>query len=227
MSYKNLMEDIVGNVVEEVLKNDKDLNPDEFSKDDITAYVLNRIPPRYVTSERGMLHGKLNTRYATQERTDILFGIYEAIEVIKSRRSNTVSGTITGTFDSEMRQFAHIVGEVLEETTMVMIPDVEVSLLFKDRVAEMIDEGWRNPYQTHRATRGYYHFWPRYADEDMAGKKKVPFSLVFRHPKFEEKKVNIEIDLFDEQNMARSHIVPIVLLNAKEGVDLDFLYTEG
>lgn len=145
MSYQNLMEDIVANVVEEVLRNDKDLNPEEFRRNDIIAYVLNRIAPRYVTSERGILHGKLEAKYAVQERTDILFCVYEAIEVIKSRRSTEVSGAISTGFDGDTCRFAHIVGEVLEETTMVLIPDVEVSLLYNDRVAEMVDSSWKNP----------------------------------------------------------------------------------
>lgn len=226
MSYQNLMEDIVGNVVDEVLKNDKDLKPEEYRKDDIVAYVLNRIAPRYVTSERGILHGKLNAKYATQERTDILFCIYEAIEVIKSRRS-TMAGDVVGSKSCEdAGRLAHIVGEVLEETTMVIVPDVEISLLYGERVAEMIDEGWKNPYKTTRATKGYYHFWPVYhGAEKMAGKK-IPFTLVFRHPKFKEKRVDIEIDLLTEPNIAKSHIVPIVLLSANDGVDLDFLYTD-
>jgi len=226
MSYQNLMEDIVGNVVDEVLKNDKDLNPEEYRKDDIVAYVLNRINPRYITSERGILHGKLEARYATQERTDILFSIYEAIEVIKSRRATGAGDSTGGKVCEDAGRLAHIVGEVLEETTMVMIPDVEISLLYNDRVAEMIDEGWKNPYKTNRATRGYYHFWPVYHGEDMMKGKKIPFTLVFRHPKFKEKRMDIEIDLLVEPDMAKSHVVPIVLLSANEGVDLDFLYTD-
>jgi len=223
MSIQNLMEDIVANVVEEVMKKDKDLEKIKVNRDDIVAYVLNRMPPKYITSERGILHGKLQSHYETQQKTDMLFSVYEAIDVIKKRRSTELHSAESTTAAEEYR-LSHIVGEVLEETTLSMIPNVEVTLLFKGKPAKMIDDNWKNPYTTNKATKGYYHFWPIYSKSDMGKSAHVPFALLFSHPKFEDKKVDIEIETISKPNMAKTHTNAIVLLQAKAGVDLDFLY---
>jgi len=57
MPAKNLMQDIVVNILDEVLKKEGARRVSEHQKDEIIAYVLNRVPPRYVTSERGLLYG--------------------------------------------------------------------------------------------------------------------------------------------------------------------------
>ncbi|PKL36061.1 MAG: hypothetical protein CVV44_17730 [Spirochaetae bacterium HGW-Spirochaetae-1] len=223
MSIQNLMEDIVANVVEEVMKKDKDLEKIKVNRDDIVAYVLNRIPPKYITSERGILHGKIQAHYETQQKTDMLFSVYEAIDVIKKRRSTELHSA-ESTAAAEEYRLSHIVGEVLEETTLSMIPNVEVTLLFKGKPAKMIDDNWKNPYTTNKATKGYYHFWPIFSKGDMGKSAHVPFTLEFSHPKFEDKKVDIEIETISKPNMAKTHTTAIVLLQAKVGVDLDFLY---
>ncbi len=225
MSFQNLMEDIVKNVVDEVLRNDKDMANVRVNRDDIIAYVLNRIPARYVTSERGILHGQLNAHYRTQEKTDILMCVYEGIDVIKGRReTSAASGRPAGGVKSYPRM-AHILGEVLEETTLSMIPDVKVTLLLDGKPASMLEGTWKNPYLTNRATRSYYHFWPEYNEKLMKGKSQISFVLDFTHPKFQTKQVDVSVQVLRDAEAPGSFVLPIVLLEAKEGVNLDFLYT--
>ncbi len=114
------MEDIVTSVVREVLKKDKDLPKAEIYEQDIIAYVLNRVPARYITSERGIIHGKLESRFKFQQRTDILFLIQEAIQNIQSRRASSPSSVEE--LAGRERMLPHIMGEVLEETTFSIIP---------------------------------------------------------------------------------------------------------
>lgn len=217
MAVRNLMEDIVSSIIKEVKKKDKEsVKKSEF--DDILAYVLNRTCQRYVTGERGVLHGKINARYAMQERPDILFLIYEAIDVISKRRSSNimVKGEKGAVSDVRCR---HILGQVLEESTFSIIPDVKVKLLFDGKGVEMADKSFSNPYITNGATKGYYHFWARY-NSHMENNK---FKLDFKHPKFEKKTLDIDIDSFNGFDISRSFIVPVVLLKLKEGSDLDFI----
>ena len=220
MSFQNLMEDIVASVVDEVLKNDKELKSTTLNREDIIAYVLNRIPPRYVTSERGILHGLLNSKYKAQERTDILICVHEAIEVVKNRREGEAPEE-----GESSDYFIHIVGEVLEESTFTMIPDVEVTLLHMGKPAAMSEGGWKNPTNTHRATKGYYHFSPSLSEKELQGGK-LSFSLLFRHPKLQERTIDLDVEFLPEPGKGQSHIVPIVLLQVKEGIDTDFLYQE-
>ena len=79
MSIKNFMEDIVSNIVNEILLNeDKEIYNNLRHKQDIITYVLNRVPPKYYTSERGLLHGKLESQFTFQQR---LFGHLDSADV--------------------------------------------------------------------------------------------------------------------------------------------------
>lgn len=222
MPVKNLMEDIVINIVEDVLSGNRDLQKENVQKEDIIAYILNRIPPKYITSERGILHGKLEARYVIQQKTDILLLLYEAINVINRRRATEI---VEESADSPLQifRFAHIFGEVLEESTLSVIPDVVVTLLFNGKPARMVDADWKNPYRTNRATMGFYHFWPDYIESEMGKGPIIKFTLNVQHVKFEETNIPVEMKLLDRADMGKSHVMPLALLRAKKGVDLDFL----
>jgi competence protein ComFB len=222
VGVKNIKEDIIYNIVNEVLKSDKDIKNLKLHKDDVVAYILNRIPPKYITSERGVLHGKLEARYIIQQKTDILLLLYEAIEVFSKRRP-TEKGDEDDDVNIEKCRFPHIFGEILEETTFTIVTDVEVSLLYDGKPSKMINQGWKNPYITNKATMGFYHFWPIYEDE-MGDPKKVSFQLDFKHPKFKEKKLDINVHLLKRADIGKSHVVPIILMKLQEGVASDFLY---
>lgn len=223
MAIKNLMEDIVTNTVRELLKKESDVSRNKQNEDDIIAYVLNRVPPRYFTSERGVIHGKIESRFKFQERTDVLFLTHEAIEVIKKRRASA-SPAEYEEIGREGRMLPHVMGEVLEETTFSVIPGVEVLLLYKNKPAEMIDKSWKNPLTTNRAINGYYHFWPKYLPDDMAGAGDIPFRIEFDCPNFKKKHVDFTVRAVDNINLYESKIIPISLLQVKEGVDISFLY---
>lgn len=222
MAVKNLMEDIVTSVVREVLKKDKDIPKGDIYEQDIIAYVLNRVPACYITSERGIIHGKLESRFKFQQRTDILFLIQEAIQTIHSRRSSSPSSV--DELGGKTRMLPHIMGEVLEETTFSVIPGVEVTLLYRDRPAAMIDDSWTNPYFTNKATKGYFHFWPEFVEKQMDEKKDNPFSLGFSHPKFSPRKVDLTLRVLESTNLYESRIIPITLMRIRDGVDISFLY---
>ncbi len=221
MPVKNLMEDIVANTLNEVLSNNKELSQSIKNREDIIAYVLNRVPPKYFTSERGMLHGKLEEMYKTQQSIDVLLLVHEAVDIVLDRRkSSAFSGD--DKIGRERSLLPHIIGTVLEESTFSIIPEVEVTLLYKKKPAAMTDESWTNPYKTNRSTRGFYHFWPAYS-EAMGSDKKIPFTLKFKHPKFNEKTQEIEVEIATGDN-GKSHVIPIILMEIKEGENVDFLY---
>lgn len=224
MPVKNIMEDLVSSTIDEIIKEEKYFAGIDEYKQDISAYVLNRIPPRYITSERGILHGKLESRFLFQQKTDIILLIHEALEVIKNRRDTPTSVELSNTIDKRDVFFPHIIGEVLEETTFSIIPDVEVTLLYKNVPAKMVDSSWENPYKTGRGTLGYYHFWPDPEATRTAQGDEAVFSIRFRHPKFEEKEFDVAIKTTPAFNIADSRPVQIALLHMKEGNDISFLY---
>jgi len=224
MAIINLMEDIVAAIVNEVLlKEDKDMLDNKTYKEDIITYVLNRVPSKYYTSERGILHGKLKSQFIFQQRVDTLLLIHEAIKVIKSRRSSEPHSD-NNRIKRKAQFLPHIIGEVLEETTFSMIPDVEALLTFRGKPAKMVDLSWKNPYITNKATKGFYHFWPEFADKGMGKGSDISFQIVFNHPKFKEKKIDLALNVVKSFNFNKSHVIPIVLLPVQEGIDISFLY---
>jgi len=222
MTIRNIMEDIVKSAVSEVMKNEPGLAENKSNRDDITAFVLNRISPRYITSERGILHGEIDVRHATQQRMDILFLVYEAIAQIKNRRATEVPQKSRE--KKEQHVLPHIIGQVLEESTMSVIPDVEICLLFEGKPAVMADSDWKNPYRSHSSIMGYYHFWPEFIPGRMKEGGKVRFELLFSREKFEELRIGIAIESIRGSSKRDSFRVPITLLKIKDGETLDFLY---
>jgi len=223
MSIRNIMEDLVYSAVDEVLHDEKQLPSPHDYKLDIAAYVLNRVPPKYVTSERGILHGKLDARFMFQQRTDIFLLIHEALNVIKSRR-NEPSTRMEELIKGKNHFFPHVIGEVVEETTFSIVPNVEVLMLFNGKPAPMMDEAWSNPYRTNHGTMGYYHFWPEILENDMDISQDINFTIIFNHPKFKSHEISVAVPVIRDFSIANSKVVPIVLLQLKDGVDISFLY---
>ncbi|HPB81614.1 MAG TPA: late competence development ComFB family protein [Spirochaetota bacterium] len=224
MAIRNLMEDVTASVVGEVLSRMKEELPhSDMYWDDVIAYVLNRIPAKYVTSERGILHDRLDALTMVQQKSDILFLAHEAILHIKNRRTSTGNTNYDGIREGKYF-FPHILGEVLEESSFAMIPDVEVTLLFGKEKTSMIDNSWTNPYVTNKATRGYFHFWPDFVEGAMDSTKPVQFSIVFSHPKFKEKRIDLSLSVQETFKLNSSHVIPLTLMNTLDGVDIAFLY---
>lgn len=215
MPVNNLMKDIVINTLDEVLKKEDQEHIPSASRDDIIAYVLNRVPPKYVTSERGFLYCILDAKYKVQDRIDVLFLIYEAIYRILNRR-DPANAAKAMTVPESTAYLPHIVGQVLEETTLSVIPGVEVTLMFGRTPADMVDADWQNPYQTSQATKGHFHFWPRYIGNAMKSSSEIPFKLIFKHPHCLEQTLDLALDVNTRSEFGVSRFIPIVLMKAKD-----------
>ncbi|HPS56823.1 MAG TPA: late competence development ComFB family protein [Spirochaetota bacterium] len=221
MEYFNLMELVVRDTVDEILGRDESLKSIKFQRNDIIAYVLNRIAPKYVTSERGIIHTRIENRIKFQEHSDILFLAYEAIDLFLKRR-----GSETGAahpVDTRTNLLPYLIGEVLEETTLSIIPGLRVSLLHGESDAKLMEDGWKNPYEITKATRGYYHFWPEFDGAVMSGKDMVEFKIVFSHEKVQERTISVSVKPNTHNETGKAVSVPLVLLKLNEGITSDFL----
>lgn len=222
MDYFNLMEVIVSDMVDQVLDKDNSLPGKGFTRSDIIAYTLNRVPARYVTGERGVMHSRIDTRLKFQQHSDLLFLIYEAIEIFSKRRDadtdrdNEEPGWRSGVIP-------HIMGEVLEESTLSIVPGMKISLLYNNASIPMVDTNWENPYTTRDATRGYYHFWPYINGDAGEMPDQVDFTIIFDHPDFEERRVDISVPVNKKRDMGKNFQVPLTLIKLKPGVSPEFL----
>ncbi len=82
---KNYMEDLVEEVLREYLKNRVDICNCNRCILDMKAFILNKVPPHYVVSDRGYLHWKLD-EMRTQFNVDILAVVVEAAEKINNNK---------------------------------------------------------------------------------------------------------------------------------------------
>lgn len=78
---KNYMEEVVDKVLIEVLNDYKDSCHCAMCIDDIKAMALNRLPPQYICTEKGLLYTKAN-ELMTQFKTDIIKEVIMAIEIV-------------------------------------------------------------------------------------------------------------------------------------------------
>jgi hypothetical protein len=217
MSIVNIMEEKIKATVNEVLE----IREDRFLlvkyMEDIIAYVLNRVPSRYITSERGFIHNEIDFSVNTQLLADIRFCVNDAIRTLIMRREPDTHSNIRDVIPGKHYYFPYVVGEVLEESTFSVIPDVEVQLIYNDNPAPMIDPGWHNPYHTCKATKSFYLFWPDFIREEMTTTGENIFKVVFRHKKFYKKEVAFSLRSLENFNINKSRVIPLALLRLQEG----------
>lgn len=83
MAISNIMEEIVNNKILEVLK-DRDCCKCEKCLDDIRALALNKLPSKYVSTDKGELFSRLAALKEHQGRIDLNIAVESAIEFVSS-----------------------------------------------------------------------------------------------------------------------------------------------
>jgi competence protein ComFB len=167
MNVHNIMEEYVESQVKRMydqLVKDKPawlICETEDSCPDVACYVLNRIPPRYIVSGRGIVH---NTDLLdnTQLRADIDALALEGIRLINTVRRPYYKN-IKQPSDVHLPQpsfnFPVFIGTVFDGSTFEPLPEAAITLKYGDLVVDMIDKTWSNPCNTYKSTRGTYSFW--------------------------------------------------------------------
>jgi competence protein ComFB len=87
MSVHNLMEDIVKACMKELMHVDDALaRATEQQRNDVMAIALNRLPPKYVTTEKGEIFSK--TQLRAQVETDVYQELYRAMDRVLHKGSS-------------------------------------------------------------------------------------------------------------------------------------------
>ena len=81
MKVYNHMEDVVKDTLEDLLSKKEDICKCEKCKFDIMAWALNRLPPKYIVSDRGRIFTKLQ-EVEVQFRADVVRELTKAISHI-------------------------------------------------------------------------------------------------------------------------------------------------
>ena len=83
MPILNVMEQLVDAKVSELLPK-SDCCKCAKCTDDIKAIALNRLPPKYVSSDAGELYTRVSSSMEKQNSLDINFAVYSAIEFVST-----------------------------------------------------------------------------------------------------------------------------------------------
>lgn len=82
MEVANYMETFVGEFLEELLERYPEICRCETCKRDMASFALNRLPPKYTTTNRGEVYTKSSV-LDTQIRTDIVKALIQGIESVR------------------------------------------------------------------------------------------------------------------------------------------------
>ncbi len=195
MRLKNYNEDLVLDTVKIVLKDRPDVKATKSFILDVAAFTLNRIPPKYITSERGF------TRELIQNAVDrdgqglidvieLITLINHAVDVVSGRRKEGVSRRTSakasdeaGPGDTFFYNLPHIFGRIVDPRDKEPVINTDVTLYINKQLSVPADPGWQNPYHTNEQTKGYFSFWPQ-PEEGTEASLKVDLELSFSHSRY-------------------------------------------
>ena len=103
MNARNIMEEIVQKYMNEMLAMRFDVCTCDVCKQDILAYVLSRVPARYVTTESGAMHTMME-QLRVEQSSQILKELVKAIELVTSKPRHEIGGDQDAAYTLLMEQ---------------------------------------------------------------------------------------------------------------------------
>ena len=210
MNVHNLMEDIVTKAVNTLYDRVKGENVSWLTCDcencrlDTISYVLNRIPPKYVVSGRGVTH---NAEYlaSSQLQADIDSLGMEGLRIVsttkrpfhETNRKESAKKEFKPTFN-----FFTFTGAVLDGNTFEPVADATVTLKLDGKLAEMFDASWPNPFKTVKSTKGVYSFWVKPVSAEKAGiVKNFPLCIEVKADGYTDTVYHFEAPIMSEDSV--------------------------
>ena len=232
MNVHNLMEDLVIQNVNKMYEQVKEAKAAWLSCDcencrlDTVSYVLNRIPPKYIVSGRGVTHAS-ETLSNKQLLADVDALILEGMRTVSSTKrpfhNNTRQDCSVAADNNPSFNFPTFTGTILDGSTFEPITDAEIIMKMDGNPVEMIDKTWSNPYKTCRSTKGTFSFWAKAIKANSEGEqKKFAFTFEISAPGYTGTTYNIVLPLISEGS-SRKEIDSTYFLKLKDFI----LFKEG
>ncbi|GHT82012.1 hypothetical protein FACS1894137_00130 [Spirochaetia bacterium] len=168
MEIHNTSEEIVFSAIDDICTSiKKQGNADNFClcdqcRIDAACFVLNRIPPHYIMSNRGAARidqGSLRQ----QKDADVVSLVYEAIKrVSHNQRPNIdhTQGPVKKSARTPAFNIPTIIGRAFNGANFSPLADIQVELRRDGKLAEMKNRNWQNPCTLVANTQGTFTFWP-------------------------------------------------------------------
>jgi hypothetical protein len=201
MRLKNYNEDLVLETVKIVLRDREDIHPTRAFMLDVAAYALNRTPPKYITSERGLTreliqagggngNGEEGARLLNV--IELITLVNRAVDVVARRRRDSGPARPVrrsapgGDADLHLTYFynmPHIFGRIVDAGDGAPVIAAEATLWINEHVSVPAEPGWRNPYTTNEKTKGYFSFWPQ-VEMGETDAIRVEMRIAFEHSRY-------------------------------------------
>ena len=217
MNVHNLMEDVVikaVNTLYDRVKGEKLawLTCDcENCRLDTVSYVLNRIPPKYVVSGRGVTH---NVEYlaSPQLQADVDSLALEGMRTVSSTKrpfhaENRNECIVQGNVNQAKPAFNFFTftGLVLDGNTFEPLPQAKITLKLDGKLAEMVDKTWSNPYSMVPSTKGVYSFWVKSLPAKESGERAYfNFSIEIEAEGYSESVYHFEVPIMSEEKVRQT-----------------------
>ena len=214
MNVHNLMEDVVIKAVNTLYDKVKSENVAWLTCDcencrlDTVSYVLNRIPPKYVVSGRGVTH---NVEYleSSQLQADVDSLALEGMRTVSSTKrpfhsENRKDCMIQGddVHPKPAFNFFTFMGVVLDGNTFEPIPKAKITLKMDGNLADMVDKTWTNPYFMVPSTKGVYTFWVKSLPAKKSGERAFfNFSIEIEAEGYTESVYHFEVPIMSEEKI--------------------------
>ena len=88
MVYQNYMEKVVVDNLNSVLNQFPNMCHCELCREDVVAWALNRLAPKYVVTELGLSYTKLN-QLAVQAQADVTVKLTQAVQIVAANPRHT------------------------------------------------------------------------------------------------------------------------------------------
>jgi competence protein ComFB len=169
---------------------------------DAACYVLNRVKPSYVVSNRGAVRVGLETLERQQGAIDIKVLIYQALEKVGHNRRpyfDHQSRTHSSKPQAIVFNIPAVVGRVFNGLNFEPVSGTDVELWRDGEREEMRDSNWQNPFRLIKVGQGMFMFWPKPVEAEMVGEQRVfEFSVKIKAEGFETLNTFFEIPAVSE-----------------------------
>ncbi len=210
MKPHNLMEELVINTVDDIFSNDDYLNKTgcpncEQSKIDVTCYVLNRIPPLYTTSSRGLAHLDKSYIVKPQSTADITALVNEGIKQVALHQRPDGDSSGQELPEPPMFNFPIIKGQVFDGKTFAPFSGGSITLKSDNGRVRMRGSRWATPCTLIEDTESRFLFWPMPVKADVTGEARVfSFSIEIEADGYKPVKHFISLNLTADDSFVNS-----------------------
>jgi competence protein ComFB len=215
MELHNTTEDLVLARVTDVFDNiEKGDNPDKLCacnqcRMDTACYVLNRVTPHYIVSNRGVARAEQETIEKQQQDVDIVSLVYEGIRRVNHNLRPTANhgaqSAETASASTPVFNIPTILGRIFDGSNFAPISGVKVELFRNGDLVIMKDANWQNPCILVPNTEGSFSFWPNPIPADDSNIHKVfEFNVKIESNEFESLNHFFKIPVISDSQAASS-----------------------